>query len=616
MKLSSISAGSNEIVGVIGMGMWNGGSGLETSRGNGNRQGFKPELDANSRERHGPGTMSLLSVGLTGLSHATPIFLVAAAITLVFNGNRVLDFSQAAIAGLAAALFGRLALAPTLALVAIPAVLAIGGGGVELLVISRLRRAPLLAQLLVTLGLFLVFQDAARLLWADSPSMGPGWAIGQTGTLAIIGAAPAILGLLLTVPARGRFVAPLAAALSGLAGTLWLLSQPTHSVGFDTDLLADSLLAVLLGGLGSLPGAFIAAVVIALLRAFTADLFPSSAVALPLALTAALLLVRPGGLFARVNPAPLHQTPAMLIRPASRSAKLLFAGAFLMVSAAICSAGSGAPLFADIGTAVLLAASLHLLLGPGGMPSLGHAAFFGVGAYAAALLVRIAGIPPSLPLLGATLVFGTLTAGMAALVVGIVVVRLSATALAMLTLVVAHLVSTVAASIGPIEPLAWADMLRTSTVSLPAPLTAWLTFAICLGIAMLLRRLLYAPFGYALRAARDNPARAAAIGLPVPLLRLAAFTIAGGTAGLAGALTLVTVGAASVIHRSADTLLMLALGGIQTMAAPFIGALAYTGTAEMLAPWPFLLGSALIAVPLLLPEGIAGASIRLWRRPV
>ena len=559
--------------------------------------------------------MSLLSVGLTGLSHATPIFLVAAAITLVFDANRVLDFSQAAIAGLAAALFGRLGLAPTLALIAIPAVLAVGDGAVELLVIHRLRRAPLLTQLLVTLGLFLVFQDAARLFWAVSPSTRPGWAISDLGMLAIIGTGPAILGLLLTVPARGRLVVPLAAALSGLAGTLWFLSQPTHSVGFDADLLADSLLAILLGGLGSLPGAFIAAFVIALLRTFTADLFPSSALALPLALTAAFLLVRPGGLFAPANPAPLLPTPPLLIRPAARSARLLFAAAFLMASVAIYSASFGATLFATIGIAVLLAASLHLLLGPGGMPSLGHGAFFVVGAYAAALFVRTAGLAPSLSLLAIALVVGTLTAGVAALVVGTVVARLSAAALAMLTLVVAHLVSTVATWIGPIEPRAWADMLRTSAIPLPAPLTVWLTFAVCLGMALLLRRLLYAPFGYALRAARDNPIRAAAIGLPIPILRVTAFTIAGGTAGLAGALTLVSVGVAPVIQRSADTLLMLALGGVQMMAAPFVGALAYTGAAELFAPWPFLLGPALIAVPLLLPEGIAGASIRLWRRP-
>ena len=551
--------------------------------------------------------MSLLSVGLTGLSHATPIFLVAAAVTLVFDASRVLDLSQAAIAGLAAALLGQLALAPTLALVAIPAILAVLGGGVDLLVFGRLRRAPLLAQLLVTLGLFLVFQDTARLLWAHSPSTRPSWAIGERGMLAIIGAAPVILGLLLTVPARGRLVAPLASALSGLAGTLWFVSQPTHLVGVDTNLLADSLLAVLLGGLGSLPGAFIAAVVIALLRAFTTDLFPLSALVLPLAMTAAFLLVRPGGLFTPAIPAPVHPTSTMLIRPASRSAKLLFAAAFLVGSVAICSAGSGTPLFADIGIAVLLAASLHLLLGPGGMPSLGHAAFFGVGAYAAALFVRIAGSAPSLLLFSAALVLGTLIAGVAALVVGTVVIRLSAPALAMLTLVIAHLVSTVATWIGPIEPLAWPDLLRTSA--------AWLTFAICLGIALLLRRLLYAPFGYALRAARDNPVRAAAIGLPISLLRLFAFTITGGTAGLAGALTLVTIGTGSAIGRSADTLLMLALGGLQTMAAPFVGALAYTGAVDTSAPWPFLLGLALVAVPLLLPDGIAGAFIRFWRRP-
>lgn len=551
--------------------------------------------------------MSLLSVGLTGLSHATPMFLVAAAITLVFDATRVLDLSQAAIAGLAAALFGQIALAPTLALVAIPAVLAVLASGVEPLLFHRLRRAPLLAQLLVTLGLFLVLHDAAGFLWAASPSTRPDWVVGQLGTLAIVGAAPAILGLLLALPARGRLVAPVAAALSGLAGMLWCLSQPAHSVGFDTGLLVDSLLTILLGGLGSLPGAFIAAIVIALLRAFTADLFPLSALVLPLAMTAAFLLVRPGGLFARTVAAPLHHAPPMLIRPASRSARLLFAAAFLTGCAAICSASSGVPLLADIGIAVLLAASLHLLLGPTGMPSLGHAAFFAVGAYAAALFVRTAGIAPSLVSLAAAIVFGTLTAGAAALVVGTVVARLSASALALLTLVVAHLVSTIAIWIGPIEPIAWIDMLPTSA--------GWLTFAVCLGIALLFRRLLYAPFGYALRAARDNPVRAAAIGLPILLLRLAAFTIAGGTAGLAGALTLVTIGAASVIHGSADTLLMLALGGVQTVAAPFVGALAFIGAAALFAPSPLLLGPALIVVPLLLPEGIAGASIRFWRRP-
>ena len=100
----------------------------------------------------------------------------------------------------------------------------------------------------------------------------------------------------------------------------------------------------------------------------------------------------------------------------------------------------------------------------------------------------------------------------------------------------------------------------------------WLALALCVGGTLVLRRVLFAPFGYALRAARDAPARAEAIGLWPARLRLAAFALAGAAAGLAGAIGAYSKGSvfptSVAIGHSVDALVMVLLGGVQTMAGP------------------------------------------------
>ncbi len=557
--------------------------------------------------------MSLLATGLTGLSHATLVFLVAAALTLVLDATRLLDLGQAALAGLAAALAPRLPLDPVLTLVALPVALAALGAALDLTLYRRLSREPLTSQLIAALGLFLLLHDAAGMLRASPapPWPRPDVTIGalhlSVATLVLLAIGPAIFGLLRGIPVRRRrLLVPIATALSGLAGTLALLTQPAAPAGFDLELLTDACLAVVLGGLGSLGGAFLGAVVVALAHTFTADLFPGAA----LAITGAVLLLRPQGFLGHARPAPAQPAPSLVIRPAPGSARLLFAAGLLLALATPFIAPGALPLLVGAALAILFGASLHLLIGPGGMPSLGHAAFFGIGAAAAALFVQ--STDATLPMLAAALLVGAAAAGLAALPLGFVLARLSAQAVAMLTLVVAQLVWTIVARPGflpAIGPSSW-----------PATLGFWLILAICLGVALLLRRVIFAPFGYALRAARDDPARAAANGLPVTALRLAAIVVAGVTAGLAGALTVIATGTAAftpLLDRSADALLMLATGGVQAIAAPIVGALAYSGASALLpasSSWPLLLGSALVAVPLLLPDGIAGVSIRAWRR--
>ena len=130
---------------------------------------------------------------------------------------------------------------------------------------------------------------------------------------------------------------------------------------------------------------------------------------------------------------------------------------------------------------------------------------------------------------------------------------------------------------------------------------------------MLLRRVLYAPFGYALRAE--------AIGLHAGRIRLAAFALAGAAAGLAGGVFAYAKGSVFptyiAIGHSVDALVAVLLGGVQTLAGPVVGAIAYTALFDALLAtsfWRFKLGMFIVLLVLFFPEGIAGAARRAWLR--
>jgi branched-chain amino acid transport system permease protein len=268
--------------------------------------------------------------------------------------------------------------------------------------------------------------------------------------------------------------------------------------------------------------------------------------------------------------------------------------------------------------ASLFAYSLLFMLGPGGIISFGHAAWFGIGAYAAALVSQNAGAPLLLAIGLAPVI-----AGLIALLFGLSVVRLSGVYLAMLSLAFAQIVWAIVFQwvsltggdngILNLWPVGWAADPK---------IYYWLVLAVSAAAIMLLRRALYAPFGYALRAGRDAPMRAEALGLPVPALRLAAFALAGAAAGLAGGVFAYAKGSVFPtyisIGRSVDALIMVLLGGVETMAGPVAGALAYTGLYDGLLTltdhWRLVLGAVIVLLVLAFPDGIAGVSLRLWQR--
>jgi branched-chain amino acid transport system permease protein len=150
----------------------------------------------------------------------------------------------------------------------------------------------------------------------------------------------------------------------------------------------------------------------------------------------------------------------------------------------------------------------------------------------------------------------------------------------------------------------------------------YLTLGVCVFSILALRLTIFSPLGYALRAGRDNPLRAEAIGLDVMRIQWVAFAVAAFAAGIAGALFAFFKGSVfptyMAIPRSVDALLMVLLGGVQTVAGPVIGAFAYAGLSEQLMKatmyWRFGLGLSIVLLVILFPRGLVGASLLLRER--
>jgi branched-chain amino acid transport system permease protein len=266
----------------------------------------------------------------------------------------------------------------------------------------------------------------------------------------------------------------------------------------------------------------------------------------------------------------------------------------------------------------LAAFALAFLIGNGGLVSFGHAAYFGIGAYGAGLAVKKLGLG-----MEPALLLAPIAGGLAAAVFGFFIVRLSGIYLAMLTLAVAQIVYAVGVQwvevtggdngIVGVWPAKWAS----SRV-----VYYWLTLCVCAAGIAVLHRVLHAPFGYAVRAARDSAVRADAIGLDVVRLRWVAFTVAGAAAGLAGGLYAFSKGSIDptllAIPQSVDFLAMLLMGGLQQVAGALVGAAALHMLKDFVLPltdlWRMLLGVLIVAVVLVSPQGIVGGVRGWWDR--
>ncbi|MCT8177292.1 ABC transporter permease [Variovorax sp. Varisp41] len=613
---------------------------------------------------------------LNGLAGASSLFFVAAGLSLIFGVTRIVNFAHGSffMVGIYLAytlvdkLGASLGFWPALLIAAV----AVGvlGALIEVLLLRRIYKAPELFQLLATFALVLVIKDAVLWLWGPDELLGPR-APGLKGSVEILGrqfpsydlflivVGPVVLGLVWLLLTRTRFgtlvraatqdremvsalgvnqawlftaVFALGALLAGLGGALQLPREPA-TLEMDLNTIGAAFVVVVVGGMGSLPGAYVAALLIAEIKAvciwlgvvqiFGIDVsFSKLTLMVDFLVMAAVLVWRPWGLFGRAQ-APSRYV-GMQEEPLRRAGNLYLAGAAVLalVLAALPVLTAGSPytlvLMIDLLIAALFAASLHFIMGPAGMHSFGHAAYFGLGAYGAALLARSLGLPMEL-----TLVVAPLVAALGAFVYGWFAVRLSGVYLAMLTLAFAQITWAItyqwdsftggSNGLTGVWPSAWLSDKRAYY---------WLTLVLVSAGVWWLRRVLYSPFGYTLRAGRDSVLRADAIGIDVKRMQWAAFVIAGAVAGLAGALFAFSKGSISPetlsVGKSVDGLVMVLLGGIQTLAGPVVGAVTFTWLHDTVARntdyWRAMLGAIILILVLLFPQGIAGSIKQLVER--
>lgn len=626
--------------------------------------------------------MSLASLAvqlLNGLASASSLFLIAAGLTLIFGVTRVVNFAHGSFYMLGAYVAwsaGR-ALSPLLPgtaagfwIAAIMAALAVAliGALIEVLLLKRLYAAPELLQLTATFGIVLIVRDLALAIWGPEDRLGPrvpgldgavsilGRAVPQYDLL-LIGVGPVVLVALTWLLRRTRFgivvraaaenreltaalgidqarlytaVFALGSFLAGLAGAL-TLPRVGANLGMDLAVIADAFVVTVLGGLGSIPGAFAAALLIGIIKALciaagTVDVagttiaMPKLTLVIEFVVMALVLMVRPNGLFGAapaLNSTPLAAVErALVTRPARPQAitavVLVVAGVLLPLTGDTYTL----VLATDILVAALFAGSLQLLTGRGGMTSFGHAAWFGIGAYAAAIAATH-GYP-----FAADLVVAPVAAALAALAFGVVCSRLSGIYFAMLTLAFAQIAWSVA--------LDWDSVTGGSNgiigvwppSGLADPVHYYLfVLAIVAPALVALVVIAFTPFGYALRAGRDSRQRAAALGIDVGRRRVKGLWLSGAFAGLAGGLYAYSKGGigpdALAIPRSVDALVMMLVGGQAAWLGPIAGSAALTLLQDTLSRttdyWRACVGAAILVLVLLAPGGIGGI-LATWSR--
>jgi branched-chain amino acid transport system permease protein len=417
----------------------------------------------------------------------------------------------------------------------------------------------------------------------------------------------------------------LGSVLAGLGGALQVAREPAN-LGMDLTVITDAFVVVVIGGMGSIVGSYFAAVLIAEVKALCIGIglvslggfsvnFSKLTLVAEFLVMAVVLIARPQGLLGRPQPAArAGAEPEAPLRPVSRALSLFGLAVFPVLAAlpllARCSPYT-LVLGIDVLVAVLFATSLHFIVGPGGMHSFGHAAYFGLGAYGAALAVKWFAAP-----MGVALATAPVAAALGALLFGWFAVRLSGVYLAMLTLAFAQIVWSIV--------FQWQELTGGSNgvlgiwPSVPfdrLSLFFLLTLVLVVAGVLLLRRILFAPFGYAMRAGRDSPLRAEAIGIHVKRVHWLAFAVAGTVCGVAGGIFAFAKGSISPetisIGRSIDGLVMVLLGGIQTLSGPIVGASVFAVLQDFVMQqteyWHALLGGIILVLVLAFPSGLAGA---------
>jgi branched-chain amino acid transport system permease protein len=601
---------------------------------------------------------------LNGLVYGVLLFLIAAGLSLIFGLMNVVSLAHGSFFMLGA-YFGLSIFKITgsfwLALILAPIPVIMLGVLMELIFLRPLYRRGHLDQVLLTFGFTFVFLDLVQTLWGRTVMRLPvpdalqgtvqiGLGVFSAYRLCLIGFGFAIALLLWLFLERSRIGAMVRAGVdnavmaAGLGGNIPALftgifgfgvalaalggiaAAPVLGLypGMDSEILIPAFIVIVIGGMGSLRGAFVGSLLIGIADTFGKAYFQSIALFLIYLAMTAVLLIRPQGLFGikytDISIAPAISTtsrPSTVQRSAIELLVLLtlLALPFLMTD-------YPRALISEIFIFAIFAMSLDLLLGFTGLMSLGHAAFFGLGAYAVAVLGTQFGINAWLGVAA-----GIAVAGCGAALIGFFCVRTGGIPFLMLTLAFSQLVFSVA--------LKWRDVTGGSDGIAIAERPSFFGYDLSHSLVMYfmalsffaltywgLRRLLNAPLGHAFVGIRENEQRMMAIGYPTRAYKLLSFTIAGAIAGLAGGLYAIFNGfiSADAVYwtASGDILIMTMLGGAGTLIGPALGAaivlLMKNVVSSYSEHWLAIIGVTFICCVMFFPGGLWGSLQRVrWR---
>jgi branched-chain amino acid transport system permease protein len=601
---------------------------------------------------------------LNGLVYGVLLFLIAAGLSLIFGLMNVVSLAHGSFFMLGA-YFGlsifRITGSFWWALVLAPMPVIALGVLMELLFLRPLYRRGHLDQVLLTFGFTFVFLDLVQTLWGRTvlrlpvPDVlqgtvqiglgvfsayrlcliGFGFAIAlllwlflersRIGAMVRAGVDNAVMaaGLGANIPALFTGIFGLGVALAALGG---IAAAPVLGLypGMDSEILIPAFIVIVIGGMGSLRGAFVGSLLIGIADTFGKAYFQSIALFLIYLAMTVVLLIRPQGLFGiKYTDIAIAPAIATTSRPSTvqRSA-VEFLVLLALLALPFLMTDYPRALISEIFIFAIFAMSLDLLLGFTGLMSLGHAAFFGLGAYAVAVLGTQFGVNAWLGVAA-----GIVVAGCAAALIGFFCVRTGGIPFLMLTLAFSQLVYSVA--------LKWRDVTGGSDGIAIAERPGFLGYDLSHSLVMYfmalaffamtywgLRRLLNAPLGHAFVGIRENEQRMMAIGYPTRGYKLLSFTIAGAIAGLAGGLYAIFNGfiSADAVYwtASGDILIMTMLGGAGTLIGPALGAaivlLMKNVVSSYSEHWLAIIGVTFICCVMFFPGGLWGSLQKVrWR---
>jgi len=615
---------------------------------------------------------------VNGISFGMLLFVIAAGLSLIFGLCRIVNLSHGSfylLGGYIGFSVARFTGNFPLAILAAMLSMAVLGMLTERYLLRRFRLNNL-AQVLLTFGLIFVFGDLAQWIWGGTPVLlekvpslsGTTNIAGfyyPTYRLLILVTGIVIVLILWWILACTRLGIFIRAAvddgematgvgirmnllmtatfgfgtlLTGLASSL---GAPFLGVypGLDIEVLLYAMAVVIVGGLGSLKGAFLGALLVGLLDSMAKALWPETGMFSMFALMAIALIAKPTGLFGLpIAPASQATVPADMfldLSLPSNAGEKSVAGApwwkrpayvwgcaLLLIALGLTCPIILPTYYVRLFTLALIwsifAMSLDLILGLGGIVSLGHAVFFGICGYTIGLAaLRLTSH------LFLQIGLALLVCMVAALVLGWLLLRSRGVYFMMLTIAFSEVFRAIAHS--------WRSVTGGGDGLANIPRPAWTTsvetfyyfaFLVCVAVFIFLRFFVKSRMGAALVGIRESEKRMISLGYNVQRVKLMCFVVAGGIGGIAGLLYVYFNGYVSPEYFSVDTsaqaITMIIFGGAGTLIGPIIGAFFVVYVKNILSTvterWTLILGILFVLVVIAAPSGVVGLWRKEWRK--